>query len=76
MQRYFEALQIERAECYRIAERARCQGLDPSPRVEIPSANRLIEEFDLSPYVIQRVKLMETFFDTTFRDDVRRLESF
>lgn len=42
----------------------------------LDDANRLIEEFDLSPYVVQRVKLMETFFDTTFRDDVRRLESF
>jgi len=46
VQRYFEALQIERAECYRIAERARSLGLDPSPRVEIPSAERLADRVE------------------------------
>lgn len=46
MQRYFEALQLERAQCYKVAERARSLGLDPSPRVEIPSADRLSDRVE------------------------------
>lgn len=42
----------------------------------LEKTNRLSREFDLSPYVLQRIKMMETFFTTTFKEDTTKLDDY